>query len=79
LRGSSRAAQWDGEARFPNEAMQRMAEAKLLGMTTPEKFRRQRRGFGGARDRIEEIALADASCSLVLSMANFLPVLTLRH
>jgi alkylation response protein AidB-like acyl-CoA dehydrogenase len=54
-----------------------MAEAGLLGMTAPEKF-----GGSGADSvalaiAVEEIARADASCSLVLSMANSLSVLTL--
>ena len=30
------AARWDREAYFPKEAVQRMAEAGLLGMTAPE-------------------------------------------
>ena len=55
------AAQWDCEARFPKEAVQRMAEAGLLGMTAPEKF-----GGSGADSvalalAVEEIARADAS------------------
>jgi butyryl-CoA dehydrogenase len=71
------AAQWDCEVRFPNEAVQRMAEAGLLGMTAPEKF-----GGSGADSvalalAVEEIARADATCALVLSMANSLAILTL--
>jgi butyryl-CoA dehydrogenase len=71
------AAQWDREARFPKEAVQRMADVGLLGLSAPEKF------GGSAADSValalavEEIACADASCALVLSMANSLSILTL--
>jgi alkylation response protein AidB-like acyl-CoA dehydrogenase len=71
------ATQWDREARFPDEAVRRMAEVGLLGMTAPEKL-----GGSGADSvalalAVEEIARADASCALVLSMANSLSILTL--
>jgi alkylation response protein AidB-like acyl-CoA dehydrogenase len=54
-----------------------MAEVGLLGMTAPERF-----GGSGADSvalavAIEEIARADASCALVLSMANSLSILSL--
>jgi butyryl-CoA dehydrogenase len=71
------AAQWDREVRFPKEAVQRMADVGLLGLSAPEKF------GGSAADSValalavEEIARADASCALVLSMANSLSILTL--
>lgn len=71
------AAQWDREARFPKEAVQRMADVGLLGLSAPEKF------GGSAADSValalavEEIACADASCALVLSMANSLSILTM--
>src|SRR5437588_12733707 len=71
------AAQWDREACFPKQAVQRMAEVGLLGISAPEKF-----GGSGADSvtlalAVEEIARADASCALVLSMANSLSILTL--
>ena len=71
------ASQWDREARFPKEAVQRMADVGLLGLSAPEKF-----GGSGADSvalalAVEEIARADASCALVLSMANSLSILTL--
>jgi butyryl-CoA dehydrogenase len=71
------AAQWDRDACFPTQAVRRMAELGLLGMTAPEKL-----GGSGADSvalalAVEEIARADASCALVLSMANSLSILTL--
>jgi alkylation response protein AidB-like acyl-CoA dehydrogenase len=71
------AAQWDHEARFPHEAVQRMAEAGLLGMTAPEKFGGSSADSVALALAVEEIAGADASCALVLSMANSLSILTL--
>jgi butyryl-CoA dehydrogenase len=71
------AAQWDRDAHFPMEVMRRMASVGLLGMTAPESF-----GGSGADSvalalAVEEIARADASCALVLSMANSLSILLL--
>jgi alkylation response protein AidB-like acyl-CoA dehydrogenase len=64
------AAQWDRDAQFPMEVMRRMASVGLIGMTAPESF-----GGSGADSvalalAVEEIARADASCALVLSMVH---------
>jgi butyryl-CoA dehydrogenase len=71
------AAQWDRDASFPRQVFREMANAGLLGMTAPESF-----GGSGADSvalalAVEEIARADASCALVLSMANSLSILLL--
>jgi butyryl-CoA dehydrogenase len=71
------AAQWDRDASFPMQVFREMANAGLLGMTAPEYF-----GGSGADSvalalAVEEIARADASCALVLSMANSLSILLL--
>lgn len=71
------AAQWDRDATFPTEAVRAMAQVGLLGMTAPEAW------GGSAADAVslalavEELAAADASCALVLSMANSLTILSL--
>ena len=59
------------------QVFREMANAGLLGMTAPESF-----GGSGADSvalalAVEEIARADASCALVLSMANSLSILLL--
>jgi alkylation response protein AidB-like acyl-CoA dehydrogenase len=54
-----------------------MAEAGLLGMTAPEKFGGSSADSVALALAVEEIAGADASCALVLSMANSLSILTL--
>lgn len=71
------AAQWDVDAAFPSAAIKKMAAIGLLGMTAPADY-----GGIGADSvslaiAVEEIARADASCALVLSMANSLSILTL--
>ena len=71
------AAQWDRDASFPMQVFREMANAGLLGMTAPESF-----GGSGADSvalalAVEEVARADASCALVLSMANSLSILLL--
>jgi butyryl-CoA dehydrogenase len=73
------AAQWDRDASFPMTTIRKMAEVGLLGMTAPADF-----GGSGADAislaiAIEEIARADASCALVLSMANSLSILSLMR
>jgi butyryl-CoA dehydrogenase len=72
-----RAAQWDRDAIFPADVIRRMGATGLLGMTAPQRF-----GGSGADSvalalAVEEIARADASCALVLSMANSLSILLL--
>lgn len=65
---------WDRSATFPSNAVEKMAALGLLGMTAPPEY------GGGDADAvslavaIEEIARADATCALVLSMANSLTI-----
>lgn len=73
------AAAWDRDATFPSAVIRKMADVGLLGMTAPT-------GFGGSDASavslaiaVEEIARADASCALVLSMANSLSILCLMQ
>jgi butyryl-CoA dehydrogenase len=71
------AAQWDRDASFPMATIRKMAEVGLLGMTAPERFGGSGADTVALATAIEEVARADASCALVLSMANSLSVLSL--
>jgi alkylation response protein AidB-like acyl-CoA dehydrogenase len=64
------AAEWDAEARFPQEAVDAMGALGLMGMLVPEEW-------GGAGiDRVsyalavEELAAGDASCSTIMTVHN---------
>jgi alkylation response protein AidB-like acyl-CoA dehydrogenase len=71
------AAQWDRDAVFPSAAIRKMAEIGLLGMTAPARFGGSDASAASLAIAVEEIARADASCALVLSMANSLSILSL--
>ena len=71
------AAQWDRDASFPMAAIRKMADVGLLGMTAPERFGGSEADTVALVTTIEEIARGDASCALVLSMANSLSILSL--
>ena len=64
------AAEWDAEARFPQEAVDAMGALGLMGMLVPEEW-------GGAGiDRVsyalavEELAAGDGSCSTIMTVHN---------
>ncbi|MCZ2438728.1 MAG: acyl-CoA dehydrogenase family protein [Burkholderiales bacterium] len=64
------AARWDESATFPREALRRMGELGLMGVTVPEAW-----GGAGADAvslalALEEIAAGDASCATVMSGHN---------
>ena len=71
------AAQWYCDAVFPSAAIRKMAEIGLLGMTAPARFGGSDASAASLAIAVEEIARADASCALVLSMANSLSILSL--
>ena len=63
-------AEWDRTAAFPRDALRRMGELGLLGMTVPEQW-----GGVGADSvslavALEEIAAGDAACATVMSGHN---------
>lgn len=58
-------------------AVRKMAKIGLLGMTAPARFGGSEASAVSLAIAIEEIARADASTALVLSMANSLSILTL--
>lgn len=74
------AGAWDREAVFPVEVARRMGELGLLGMLIPERY------DGLGLDTLtyllalEEIAAADASAAVLMSVHNSLPTqMILRH
>jgi len=63
-------AEWDRTGAFPRDALRRMGELGLLGMTVPEQW-----GGVGADSvllavALEEIAAGDAACATVMSGHN---------
>src|SRR5690606_35730701 len=73
------ADEWDRTGQFPRQAVQRMAELGLLGMTAEERWGGIAADSVSLALAVEEIARADASTSLVLSMANSLSILSLAR
>lgn len=71
------AAEWDRDATFPSAVIRKMADVGLLGMTAPGRFGGSEASAVSLAVAVEEIARADASCALVLSMANSLSILSL--
>jgi alkylation response protein AidB-like acyl-CoA dehydrogenase len=67
------AAQWDQESHFDTDLVRKMAELGFFGMLTPEKYG----GLGldtlSYLIALEEIAAADASAAVTLSVHNSLP------
>jgi alkylation response protein AidB-like acyl-CoA dehydrogenase len=72
------AAQWDREARYPDEVFEKLAEAGFMGLCVPEEY------GGGGTDflsyvvLIEEISRADAGTGVTLAVhtsAGTLPIL----
>jgi alkylation response protein AidB-like acyl-CoA dehydrogenase len=67
------AEEWDREARFPREVIQKLGELGFLGMLLPERY------DGLALDTLayvvalEEIARGDASVAVAMSVHNSLP------
>ena len=68
------AAEWDRLASFPREVVKRMGDVGLLGMTAPAEYGGAEADAVSLAIAVEEIARADASCALVLSMANSLAI-----
>ncbi len=74
---AAHAAQWDRDAQFPLDTIRKMAAVGLLGMSAPARFGGSEADAISLAVAVEEIARADASCALVLSMVNSLSILTL--
>ena len=64
------AAQWDREATFPAEALAGLAELGFYGMLVPEQHGGCDIGYVAAALVLEEIGVADAACSTILSVTN---------
>ena len=64
------AAQWDREATFPAEALAGLAELGFYGMLVPEQHGGCDIGYVAAALVLEEIRVADAACSTIVSVTN---------
>lgn len=64
------AAQWDRDATFPAEALRGLAELGFYGMLVPEQHGGCDIGYVAAALVLEEIGVADAACSTIVSVTN---------
>ena len=64
------AAQWDREATFPAKALSGLAELGFYGMLVPEQHGGCDIGYVAAALVLEEIGVADAACSTIVSVTN---------
>jgi alkylation response protein AidB-like acyl-CoA dehydrogenase len=67
------AARWDREANFPVAVARRMGELGFLGMLIPERFDGLGLDTTSYLLALEEIAAADASAAVLMSVHNSLP------
>src|SRR4051812_33404012 len=73
------AARWDREERFPIEVAHRMGELGFLGMLIPEEYDGLGLDTTSYLLALEEIAAADASAAVLMSVHNSLPTQMLLH
>jgi alkylation response protein AidB-like acyl-CoA dehydrogenase len=73
------AAQWDRDACFPLEIAHRMGELGFLGMLLPEEYDGLGLDTTSYLVALEEIAAADASAAVLMSVHNSLPTQMLLH
>ena len=64
------AAQWDRDSEFPADALKGLAELGFYGMLVPESDGGCDIGYVAAALVLEEIAVADAACSTIVSVTN---------
>lgn len=63
-------AEWDETAAFPRDALRRMGELGLLGMTVPERWGGVGADAVSLAVALEEIAAGDAACATIMSGHN---------
>jgi alkylation response protein AidB-like acyl-CoA dehydrogenase len=73
------AQQWDREACFPMEVARKMGELGFLGMLVPERYDGLGIDMTSYLLALEEIAAADASAAVLMSVHNSLPTQMLLH
>jgi alkylation response protein AidB-like acyl-CoA dehydrogenase len=73
------AARWDRESCFPVAVAHRMGELGFLGMLIPEEFDGLGLDTTSYLIALEEIAAADASAAVLMSVHNSLPTQMLLH
>ncbi len=64
------AAQWDLDARLPDEIVAQMGELGLLGMIVPQEWGGSYTDYVAYALAIEEVAAGDAACSTMMSVHN---------
>jgi alkylation response protein AidB-like acyl-CoA dehydrogenase len=64
------AAQWDREARLPDEVVQKMADLGLFGMLVPAEWGGSRTDDVAYALAVEEVAAGCASCATLMSVHN---------
>src|SRR3981081_1687594 len=67
------AGRWDREACFPREVASRLGELGFLGMLIPEEYDGLGLDTTSYLMALEEIAAADASTAVLMSVHNSLP------
>lgn len=67
------AEEWDREARFPREVVQKLGELGFLGMLLPEQYEGLGMDTATYLIALEEIARGDASVAVAMSVHNSLP------
>jgi alkylation response protein AidB-like acyl-CoA dehydrogenase len=73
------AAELDRDARFEHALVQRLSELGFLGMLIPEQWDGLGLDAGSYLLALEEIAVADASAAVLMSVHNSLPTQMLLH
>lgn len=73
------AAKWDREAKFPLDVARRMGETGFLGMLIPEEYDGLGLDTTSYLLALEEVARADASAAVLMSVHNSLPTQMLLH
>ena len=73
------AAQWDRDATFPAKALSGLAELGFYGMLVPEQHGGCDIGYVAAALVLEEIGVADAACSTIVSVTNSVGCMPLLH
>ncbi len=63
-------ARWDETGEFPRDALRRMGELGLLGMTVPERWGGVGADAVSLAVALEEIAAGDAACATIMSGHN---------
>src|SRR6059058_4432037 len=73
------AAEWDREARFPQEALAELGRLGFMGMLVPPEYGGAGADHVGYALALEEIAAGDGSVSTILAVQNSVGCLPILH